>query len=101
MKKHFLLFLILLVATLVLSSCDLRPFTAPEGTPHEECSKVCKEIYDEYWPDAPISACVSHCQTGKFTAFKSTCNVDAFLDFFDFETKKDCQNYWDEAGISE
>jgi hypothetical protein len=95
MKKYLWLMLILLVASLALTACDTPPYTAPEGTPHKECVPVCKEIYDQYCPDVSTGACVSQCQTGKYTAFKLTCNEDVFLEFFGFETKKDCQNFWD------
>ena len=69
---------------------------ATEGTPHEECQKECKEIYDAYWPGVSGGACDSQCETGKFTAFKSTCNVDTFLDLFGFETKEACLKFWDD-----
>lgn len=95
MKKYSWILITLVITAIVLSSCVPPPYTAPEGTPHNECSKVCKEIYDVYWPDAPIGACVSQCQTGKYTAFKSTCNDQDFLEYFEFETKKECLNYWD------
>jgi len=104
--KRSILILAALFLTLILSACGPILWTAPEGTPHDECAKVCQDIYDdaeEYlesigWegtirPGNAVGACAAQCQTGKYTAFKSQCGEDWLLDFF--ENKKACQNYFD------
>ena len=100
MKKIVVIVALVLVASFLLAACDPLEldFIVPEDTPKNECAPACQALYDELAEDVydyfgyeigpgnSVGACVSQCQTGKFTVLKP--NVVRVCSFTSLRTRR-------------